>query len=44
MDEFDNYSIDIDEELVDTDLDLIDPYAENKIEDEDYDDGGILYE
>lgn len=44
MDNFDEYSVEIDEDLVNTDFDLIDPYAEDKIEDEDYDDGGLLYE
>lgn len=45
MDEFDNYSIEIDSELIGQDLDDIDPFAEDTIvEDEEYDDGGILYE
>lgn len=44
MDEFDNYSVEIDSELVGQDIDNIDPYCEDKFEYEDYDDGGILYE
>ena len=44
MDEFDLYSTEIDSELINQDLDDIDPYGEEKFEYEDYDDGGILYE
>lgn len=44
MDEFDLYSQEIDSELVNQDLDDIDPFGEDKFEYEDYDDGGILYE
>lgn len=44
MDEFENYSMEIDSELIGQDLDNIDPYGEDKFEYEEYDDGGILYE
>lgn len=44
MDEFEEYSVDIDSELVNQDLDEIDPYAEFTNVEEEYDDGGILYE
>ena len=43
-DEFEIYSQEIDSELVNQDLDEIDPYGEDKFEYEEYDDGGILYE
>lgn len=45
MDEFEDYSVEIDSELIGQDLDNIDPYAEfTNIEEDDFDDGGILYE
>ena len=44
MDDFEQYSIEIDSELVNQDLDSIDPFGEEKFEYEEYDDGGILYE
>lgn len=44
MDEFENYAIEIDADLIGRDLDEIDPYGEDKFEYEEYDDGGILYE
>lgn len=45
MDDFDSFAIEIDSELIGQDLDDIDPYAEfTGVEDEEYDDGGILYE
>jgi len=44
MDEFENYAIEIDGDLIGHDLDEIDPYGEDKFEYEEYDDGGILYE
>lgn len=44
MEYFDDYAVEIDEDLVNNDFDNIDPYGEDKIEDEDYDDGGLLYE
>ena len=38
-------AIEVDSELIGQDLDDIDPYAEfTDVEEEDYDDGGILYE
>ena len=43
-DDFEQYSVEIDSELISRDLDEIDPYGEDKFEYEDYDDGGILYE
>ena len=45
MDDFKDFAVEIDSELIGQDLDSIDPYAEfTDIEEEDYDDGGILYE
>lgn len=43
-DDFEEYAIEIDSDLVNEDIDNIDPFGEDKIEDEDIDDGGILYE
>lgn len=44
-DEFKDYSVEIDSELVNEDIDNIDPFGEDKVEDDtDFDDGGILYE
>lgn len=43
-DDFEEYAIDIDSDLVNDDIDNIDPFGEDKIEDEEIDDGGILYE
>lgn len=43
-DDFEEYAIEIDSELVNEDIDNIDPFGEDKIEDEYIDDGGILYE
>ena len=38
-------TVEVDSELIGQDLDDIDPYAEfTDVEEEDYDDGGILYE
>ncbi len=37
--------VEVDSEIIGQDLDDIDPYAEfTDVEEEDYDDGGILYE
>lgn len=37
--------VEVDSEIIGQDLDDIDPYAEfTEVEDEEYDDGGILYE
>lgn len=45
MEDFEIGAVEIDSELIGQDLDSIDPYAEfTDIEEEDYDDGGILYE
>ena len=45
MEDFEIGAVEIDSELIGQDLDSIDPYAEfTDIEDEEYDDGGILYE
>lgn len=45
MEDFEIGAVDIDSELFGQDLDDIDPYAEfTDVEDEEYDDGGILYE
>lgn len=45
MEDFEIGAVEIDSELIGQDLDDIDPYAEfTEIEDEEYDDGGILYE
>ena len=44
MDEFNEYAIEIDSDVINRDLDEVDPYGEDKFEYEDYDDGGILYE
>ena len=44
MDEFEDYSIEIDSDLIGQDFDDIDPFGEDKFEYEEYDDGGILYE
>ena len=45
MEDFEIGVIEIDSELIGQDLDDIDPYAEfTDVEDEEYDDGGILYE
>lgn len=44
MDEFNEYAVEIDADVIDRDLDEVDPYGEDKFEYEDYDDGGILYE
>lgn len=44
MDEFEEFGIEIDSDLVDTDFDDIDPFGEDTFEYEDYDDGGLLYE
>ena len=46
MDEFNDYAIEVDSDVIGQDLDDIDPYAEftDVNEYEDYDDGGILYE
>lgn len=45
MDDFENYAVEIDSELIGQDLDDIDPFAEfTDVENEEYDDGGILYE
>lgn len=44
MDEFEEYAIEMDAELVGQDIDCVDPYGEDKFEYEEYDDGGILYE
>lgn len=44
MDEFELYSQEIDSELINEDIDNIDPFGEDKFEYEDYDDNGILYE
>ena len=44
MDDFEDFGIEIDSELIGRDLDDIDPFGEDKFEYEDYDDGGILYE
>lgn len=44
MEEFGLYAIEIDSDLINHDLDEIDPYGEEKFEYEEYDDGGILYE
>ena len=43
-DDFEEYAIPIDSDLVNDDIDNIDPFGEDKIEDEEIDDGGILYE
>lgn len=43
-DEFEEYSQEIDSELVSEDIDNIDPFNEDKFEYDEYDDGGILYE
>ena len=42
--EFEDYSIEIDSDLIGKDFDDIDPFGEDKFEYEVYDDGGILYE
>lgn len=45
MEDFETGAIEIDSELIGQDLDNIDPFAEfTDVEDEDYDDNGILYE
>ena len=45
MEDFEIGSVEIDSELIGQDLDDIDPFAEfTEVEDEEYDDGGILYE
>jgi hypothetical protein len=44
VNDFEEYSIEIDSELIGQDLDDIDLYGEDKFEYEEYDDGGILYE
>ena len=45
MEDFEIGAVEIDSELIGQDLDSIDPFAEfTDIEDEEYDDGGILYE
>lgn len=44
MDDFKDFAIEIDSELIGQDLDSIDPYGEEKFEYEEVDDGGILYE
>lgn len=45
MEDFEIGSVEIDSELIGQDLDNIDPYAEfTDIDEEEYDDGGILYE
>ena len=45
MDDFENYAVEIDSELIGQDLDDIDPFAEfTDVEEEPIDDGGILYE
>ena len=44
MDDFKDFAIKIDSELIGQDLDSIDPYGEEKFEYEEVDDGGILYE
>ena len=44
MDDFKDFAIEIDSELISQDLDSIDPYGEEKFEYEEVDDGGILYE
>lgn len=45
MEDFEIGAVEIDSELIGQDLDSIDPYAEfTEVEDEEYDDGGILYE
>lgn len=45
MEDFEIGAVEIDSELIGQDLDSIDPFAEfTEVEDEEYDDGGILYE
>ena len=45
MENFEVGVVEIDSELIGQDLDDIDPFAEfTDVEEEDYDDGGILYE
>ena len=45
MEDFEIGTVEIDSELIGQDLDDIDPFAEfTDVEDEEYDDGGILYE
>ena len=45
MEDYEVGTVEIDSELIGQDLDDIDPYAEfTDIEDEEVDDGGILYE
>ena len=45
MEDFEIGAVEIDSELIGQALDSIDPYAEfTEVEDEEYDDGGILYE
>lgn len=45
MDDFKDFAIEIDSEVVNQDLDSIDPFAEfTNVEEEPVDDGGILYE
>ena len=45
MDDFEVGTVEIDSELIGQDLDNIDPFAEfTDVDDEYFDDGGILYE
>ena len=45
MDDFEIGAVEVDSEIIGQDLDNIDPFAEfTNVEDEEYDDGGILYE
>ena len=45
MEDFEIGAVEVDSEIIGQDLDDIDPFAEfTNVEDEEYDDGGILYE